>query len=113
MCGGNNCTFSRVSLPPSRDSSPELQSILFFIPVSLYSECILYTSVSGKGFPGGSVIKNTPASVGGVGLIPGLGRPLEAVMVIHSSILAWRILWTEESGGLEFMELQSQTRLSD
>ena len=34
-------------------------------------------------------------------------------MVIHSSILAWRILWTEESGGLESMELQSQTRLSD
>ena len=74
MCGGNNCSFSRVSLPPPRDSSPELQSILFFMPVSSYSRCILYTRVSGKGFPGGSVIKNTPASVGDVGLIPGLGR---------------------------------------
>ena len=26
--------------------------------------------------------------------------PLEKGMAIHSSILAWRILWTEESGGL-------------
>ena len=27
--------------------------------------------------------------------------PLEKGMAIHSSILAWRILWTEKSGGLE------------
>ena len=27
--------------------------------------------------------------------------PLEEVMAIHSSILAWRIPWTEESGGLQ------------
>ena len=30
-------------------------------------------------------------------------EPLEEVMVIHSSILAWRISWTEESGGLQSM----------
>ena len=35
-------------------------------------------------------------------------------MATHSSNLAWEILWTEESGGLLFMESQkSQTRLSD
>ena len=28
--------------------------------------------------------------------------PLEKEMVTHSSILAWRIPWTEESGGLQF-----------
>ena len=28
-------------------------------------------------------------------------------MAAHSSILAWRILWTEEPGGLQSMELQS------
>ena len=33
-------------------------------------------------------------------------------MATHSSILAWRILWTEETGGLQSMGLQSQTRLS-
>ena len=31
---------------------------------------------------------------------------LEEGMAAHSSILAWRILWTEESGRLQFMEPQ-------
>ena len=37
-----------------------------------------------------------------------LGRedPLEKEMTTHSSILAWKMLWTEESGGLQFMGLQ-------
>ena len=39
--------------------------------------------------------------------------PLEKEMATHSSILAWRILWTEEPGGLQSMGLQSQTQLSD
>ena len=36
--------------------------------------------------------------------------PLEEGMAAHSSILAWRILWTEEPGGLQAMGSQ---RLSD
>ena len=32
--------------------------------------------------------------------------PLEEGMATHSNILAWRIPWTEESGGLPFIELQ-------
>ena len=32
--------------------------------------------------------------------------PLEKGMAIHSRILAWRIPWTEEPGGLQFMGLQ-------
>ena len=35
--------------------------------------------------------------------------PLEKGMVIHSSILAWRIQWTEEPGGLQSMRSQSHT----
>ena len=35
------------------------------------------------------------------GSIPGLGNPLEKEMAAHSSILAWRIPWTEEPGGLQ------------
>jgi len=31
-------------------------------------------------------------------------------MATHSSILAWRIPWTEEPGGLQSIGLQSQTR---
>ena len=32
--------------------------------------------------------------------------PLEKQMATHSSILAWRISWTEEPGGLQSMESQ-------
>ena len=32
--------------------------------------------------------------------------PLEEEMATHSSILAWRLPWTEEPGRLQFMELQ-------
>ena len=32
-------------------------------------------------------------------------------MGTHSCILAWRIPWTEEPGGLQSIESQSQTRL--
>ena len=39
--------------------------------------------------------------------------PLEKEMATHSSILAWRIPWTGEPGGLQSMGSQSQTRLSD
>ena len=36
---------------------------------------------------------------------------LEKDMVIHSSVLAWEIPWTEEPGGLQSIELQGWTRL--
>ena len=40
--------------------------------------------------------------------------PPEKVMATHSSILAWKILWTEEPGGLQSTRLQkSQIQLSD
>jgi len=35
--------------------------------------------------------------------------PLEKEMATHSSILAWRIPWTEEPGELQYMGSQSQT----
>ena len=49
------------------------------------------------------VVKNPPAVAGDlrdVGLIPGHEDPLEEGMATHSSILTWRITWTEEPGGL-------------
>ena len=49
------------------------------------------------------MVKNLPASagdIGGAGLIPSQEDPLEEGTAIHSSILAWRIPWTQESGGL-------------
>ena len=39
--------------------------------------------------------------------------PLEMEMATHSSILSWEIPGTEESGGLQSMESQSQIQLKD
>ena len=40
----------------------------------------------------------------------GLEDPLEGEMVTHSSILSWRIPWTEEPGGLQSKGLQRVRR---
>ena len=48
----------------------------------------------------GSVVKNPPANAGLRGSIPGSGRSPEEEMATHSNILAWKIPWTEEPGGL-------------
>ena len=52
------------------------------------------------GFPGGSVVKNLPASEGDPGSTPGWEDPLEKEMAIHSIILARKMPWTEEPGKL-------------
>ena len=55
------------------------------------------------------VVKNLPANAGyirNMGSIPGSGRSLEEGIVTISSILDWRILWTEETGGLQSIGLQ-------
>ena len=52
------------------------------------------------------MVMNMPANAGEIkdaGSIPGLEDPLEEGMATHSSILAWRIPWTEEPGGLQSM----------
>ena len=59
-----------------------------------------------RGFIDGSVSKESAYNVGDLVLIPGWGRSLEKGMAIHSSILAWRIPWTEEPGGQQSMGLQ-------
>ena len=58
------------------------------------------------GFPGGSEVKVSASDVGDPGLIPGSGRSVEKEMVTHSSILAWRIPWTEKAGSLQSTGLQ-------
>ena len=50
------------------------------------------------------MVKNLPATTGDdgdKGLISGWGRS-----PIHPGILAWRIPWTEEAGGIQSMGLQ-------
>ena len=61
------------------------------------------------------MVKNPPVNAGDVrnaGFLPGSGRSrLEEGMATHSSLLSWRIPWTEEPGGLQSTGSQSRTRL--
>ena len=84
---------------------------------------------SDDGFPGSSDGKESACNAGDSGLIPWSGRSprspgegnvyplqyscLEKGMSTYSSILAWRIPWTEEPGRLQSMGSQSETQLSD
>ena len=52
------------------------------------------------------MVKNLPAMFKTRVLSLGQKDPLEKRMVSHSSILAWRIPWTEELGGLQSMGSQ-------
>ena len=55
------------------------------------------------------MVKNPPDNAGDTrdaGSSLGWEDPLEEEMVIHSSILAWRIPWTEGPAGIQSMGLQ-------
>ena len=67
-------------------------------------------------FPLAQQLKNQPAVWETKEMWAGsLGQEdtMEEEMATHSSILAWRIPWTEEPGRLQSKVLQSQTPLSD
>ena len=87
----------------SKHSISKTKLILFFFfsnPLSSPPKAgfqLLFADLS----PDGSDGKESSCSAGDVGLISGSGRqPLKKGMAAHSSILAWRIPWTEEPGGL-------------
>ena len=70
--------------------------------------CVCVCVYTSEGFPGGSVVKKKkkkprlPMQKTQEMQVGSLGGedPLEEGMATHSSILAWRIPWTEEPGGL-------------
>ena len=56
------------------------------------------------GFPGGSMV-NLSVNAGDAGYASFIRLdPLGEKMITHSSILAWRIPWTEEPGSLQSIE---------
>ena len=59
-----------------------------------------------QAFPGASVAKNPPAMQ--EIHVPSLGQkyPLKEGMTTHSSVLSWRIQWTEDPGRLQSIGLQ-------
>ena len=78
----------------------DLSELLLILTLPGHFYEIYYAYVI-KGFPGGSDGKESACNAGDLGSIPGSGRSSGEGMAIHSSILSWRILWTEEPGGLQ------------
>ena len=62
---------------------------------------IFNDSIAVLGFPGSS-----DSNEGNLRSIPVLEDPLEEGKATHSSLLAWRIPWMEEPGGLQSMGSQ-------
>ena len=61
-------------------------------------------------FPSGSVAKESACNAGDMGSIPTSGRSPRVGNATHSNSLAWKILWTEEPGGLQSMGSQRVRR---
>ena len=74
-------------------SSESLHMYLWFLSIFL-------------GFPGCSEVIVSASNAGELGSSLGWENPLEKEMVTHSSILAWRIPWTEKPGRLQSKGLQ-------
>ena len=66
-------------------------------------EIILATTSTIIFIPGGSDGKESAYNAGGLGSIWGQDDPLEKGIATQSSILAWKIPWTEEPGWLQSM----------
>ena len=78
----------------------------------MQNSCLLEAPKNDEGFPGGSDGKESACNVGGTGVqFLGWEDLLEEGMATHSSILAWRIPWTEGPPG-HHKELDTTERLS-
>ena len=83
-----------------------------FLQMALFHSFLRLSNIPLCGFPGGTVVKRPSAKAGDVGDLSSfsgsLGQedPLEEGMAMHSSILAWRIAWTEEPGRLQSTRTQ-------
>ena len=74
-----------------------------FQHVSAFEECPAICSLVSLV---AQVVKSLPAMQETMVQFLGQEDPLEKEMATHSSILAWKIPWTEEYGGLQSMSLQ-------
>ena len=68
--------------------------------------------LSRPGLPSRSVVMNVPA-VQKTQIRSLVRKILQKEMAAHSSVLAWKIPWTEEPGGLQSLGLQKRHELSD
>ena len=90
----------------THDRSPEILLSLTFLIVKWKSSFMIRQLWA---FQGGTVVKNLPAiQETQETRVQSVGQedPLEEEMATHSSILAWRISWTEQPGRLQSIESQ-------
>ena len=93
LCYKNKCLYFHFSCPcvfPPSSSWSQVQIIYWLLWASLMAQ----------------MVKNLPTMRGDLCFILGWENSLENEMAAHSSILTWRIPWTEEPGSLQFMGLQ-------
>ena len=102
LAGGLSTTELPGKSYPEAPSAPQHRT---WHSINICTYFIVYTNFIYiyMGFPHSSVGKESACSAGDTDSIPGLENPLEEDMTTHSSILAWRIPWTEEPGGLQSM----------
>ena len=81
------------------EEGSSIREIFFFF-------LILYWGIVNQGFPGSSDSKESACRQETRIRSLGWEDPLEKGMATRSSILTWRILWTEEPGGLQSMGSQ-------
>ena len=106
---GKNITNCIYRLHPCRIdfkiSQPNLEE--FYRPsIRSHVEQRITYSIYRRGFRGGLAVKNPPAMQEMWVQSLGLEDPLEKETETQSSILAWKIPWTEEPGGLQSMGSQ-------
>ena len=91
------------------------QNIYFKQILTCRIDCLKYCyfHLSIQDFPVAQTVKNLPAIQETRVQLLGWEVPLEKGMAIHSSILAWRIPWTEKPGGLQSMGSQRVGHESD
>ena len=87
-----------MNLPPNSEIS-----VILILPSSTF---LLSVALSLLVSLVGQIIKNLPAMQETQVQFLGQEDPLEKGMATHSSILAWKIPWTEEPGGLQCMRSQ-------
>ena len=80
---------TNIPVPQNREGSKS--------PPKFQLSCSIYLT----GFPGVSVVKNLPTAAGDAGSVPGSGRSPGGGNGNLLRILAWKIPWTEEPGGLQ------------
>ena len=107
-CTGPDTGLSKHSKWPLFSVNYTDQTVAYSIP-KLASLTLLHFIQTGNTywcFPGGSAVKNLPAMQETQVWSLDQEDALEEVMATHSSILAWRIPWTEKPGGLQFIASQ-------